>query len=386
VIAVADYRESARAWLRAHEPPGGADQGPDAFDRLRQWQRQLCDGGWLGIDWPTTFGGQGLSVVHQLAFDEELVRSGSPLPVGTIGLEVVGPTILAFGTQEQKERFLPPLLRGDEIWCQGFSEPDAGSDLASLRTRARWSGDGFVVNGQKVWTSWASEADMCALLVRSTPEEEVGRKHEGLTYLLVSMKSPGITVRPLRQMTGDEGFSEVYFDDVVVPPDALLGQAGKGWTYALHTLSSERSIYVIRCRVEYETVFGEYLRQIRGDGSVATLPPHLVEAVGETAVALSALHAQTEATAERVVEVSGPAPEDSLDKLLLAEVDQTMYASFHRLSGAGRVVGTGQAFGISRASLLHGYLYSRAGSIYGGTSQIQRNIVAQRLLGLPRSS
>ncbi|MFZ0664822.1 MAG: acyl-CoA dehydrogenase family protein [Acidimicrobiales bacterium] len=383
MIDLGTYRDEARKWLTEHQFPENDQYGD--FGTQRSWQRDLFEAGWLGINWPTSFGGQGLSVAHHLAFAEELVRSGAPQPVGTIGLEVVGPTILEFGTDEQKHHFLPKVLSGEQIWCQGFSEPDAGSDLASLRTRARHDGTNFIVTGQKVWTSWASEADMCALLVRTAAGVDAARKHDGLSYLLVDMTLPGITIRPLRQMTGDEGFSEVFFDDVVVPETELLGEPGKGWTYALHTLSSERSIYVIRCRIEYETAFAEFLRQVDEEGSGSKVAALAAEELGETAVALRALRAQTEATAERVVEVHGPSPEDSLDKLLLANVDQTMFSNFQRLLGAARSVQSGSTFGIPRGRLVHGYLYSRAGSIYGGTSQVQRNIVAQRLLGLPRT-
>ena len=237
------FRDEFRAWLVANVPAEweGSTNSEDRLDYLRylrDWQRKLYDGGWAGISWPQQYGGRGVSLMEQAIFQEELARANSPQLIGTIGLSLVGPTIIAMGTEEQKERYLVPILSGEEIWCQGFSEPNAGSDLASVGAKAIREGDDFVVNGQKIWTSFAQLADWCLLLVRT---DAAASKHKGITCLLVSMRSEGISVRPLRQMSGDSGFNEVFFSNVLVPVSQVLGQVNQGWTTAITALMNERA-------------------------------------------------------------------------------------------------------------------------------------------------
>ena len=257
--SVADFRRTARSWLAAADVPRLPPAYAGRAGLLRAWHRTLYRAGWVGIQWPREVGGLGLSVHHQLAFNEELARARAPQPAGAVGLEVVGPTILKYGTQAQRDRFIRPLLAGDEVWCQGFSEPDAGSDLASLRTSAVVDGDELVINGQKIWTSWATDADQCAVLVRT--DKNAAKPYLGISYVLVDMRSPGVTVKPIVMYNGDAEFNELFFDHVRVPLDHVLGELNGGWTLAMDTLGWERAGYSIRRRVENEVVFRDLLDQ-----------------------------------------------------------------------------------------------------------------------------
>src|SRR5438552_6442263 len=237
------FRDEVRAWLTTNTPPEwagdtNAEDRSDYISYLRDWQRKLYEGGWAGISWPQQYGGRGAALMEKAIFQEELARANTPQLIGTIGLSLVGPTIIAMGTGAQKSRYLAPILSGEEIWCQGFSEPNAGSDLASLGTKAIRDGDNFIVNGQKTWTSFAQLADLCLLLVRTDSEAP---KHKGITCLLVNMRSEGISVRPLRQMSGDSGFNEVFFSSVRVPVSQVLGEVNHGWTTAITALMNERA-------------------------------------------------------------------------------------------------------------------------------------------------
>jgi alkylation response protein AidB-like acyl-CoA dehydrogenase len=377
------FQARARAWLSDAELPEVPRDLDARFAVLRQWQKTLFEAGWGGIAWSKEAGGQGLTHLHQLVFVEELVRAGAPQPVGLIGLEVVGPSIDRYGTDRQRRELLPRLLSGDDIWCQGFSEPNAGSDLASLRTRAVADGDEFVVSGQKIWTSWAHLSQWCALLVRTDTSV---RKQAGISYLLVDMNSPGITTRPITQMTGDREFCEVFLDEVRVPRQNLLGGENEGWAIATHTLGSERAGATLRRRVECEVALGDAVEQIRrhraDPGSEAERRARA--AVGRSHVAMRVLDAQTRQTTARLVADTGPTPMDSVDKLLLTEVEQTVFAEIAGLLGPLATVPGARPHGLRSERWAHEHLYSRASSIYGGSSQIQRTIIAERLLGLPR--
>src|SRR6266849_399175 len=236
------FRDEVRAWLHANVPKDWdqhrtEDDMRERFAFLRAWQKRVYEAGWAGISWPKEYGGRGATLMEQVIFTEEMARAGAPPLANILGLMLIGPTVIAFGTDAQKRRFLANILSADEIWCQGFSEPNAGSDLANVRTDAKLDGDHYVINGQKVWTSYGWAADWCALLTRSDPEST---KHKGLTYILVDMKSPGVEVRPLRQMTGESEFCELFFREVRVPVENVLAQVGDGWNVALGTLMHER--------------------------------------------------------------------------------------------------------------------------------------------------
>ncbi|WP_055593587.1 acyl-CoA dehydrogenase family protein, partial [Streptomyces hirsutus] len=281
------------------------------------------------------------------------------------------------------QQLLPRLLSGEDIWCQGFSEPESGSDLASLRTRARIEGDEFVINGQKVWTSWAHKAQWCALLART---DAGAPKHRGISYILVDMSTPGVTARPLVQMTGDDEFCEVFLEDVRVPVRNLVGQLDEGWAIAQDTLSHERGSYTLRRRVEYEVAVEEAVRNLRGHvGATGTEPSdRVLEQLGRSYAAVRALEALTRRTIDRQLTGDIPSPYDSVDKLSLNEVEQLLYTSITDLLGPFRLAADRAPFGLDGPRWVKEHYYSRAASIYGGTSQIQKNIIGERLLGLPR--
>ncbi|GAA1828417.1 acyl-CoA dehydrogenase family protein [Pseudonocardia ailaonensis] len=377
-----EYRERARDWLRRATIPTVPLDLDGRFRVLRDWQRTLHEAGWVGITWSRDAGGQALSPWHQLAFSEELTRAGAPQPIGLIGLDVVGPSIDKFGTDQQRRTLLPRLLSGADIWCQGFSEPDAGSDLASLSTRAVPDGDDFVVDGQKVWTSWAPYAQWCALLVRTG---DTGSRHRGISYLLVDMSSPGISVRPLVQMTGDTEFGEVFFDSVRVPRANLVGEVDGGWPIAQDTLSTERGWYTLRRQIEFSVGVQDAAAELCGHYEQAGASPsaRVAAGLGRAAVAARALEAQTRRTIDRLVTSPGPNPMDSVDKLTVNELEQRIFASLVDLVGPGRTTTTAVR-GLDTSRWTKEHYYSRAASIYGGTSQIQRTIIAERMLGLPR--
>jgi alkylation response protein AidB-like acyl-CoA dehydrogenase len=375
---VEEFRRQARDWLFDAEiptlPPDYADRPP----LLRAWHRTLYQAGWIGIQWPRDLGGLGLTVGHQLAFNEELLRARAPHPAGAIGLEVVGPTILKYGTPEQQARFIQPLLAGDEIWCQGFSEPEAGSDLASLRTSADVEGNELVITGHKVWTSWATDADWCAVLARTDPA--ASRPHRGISYILVDMRSAGVTVKPIVMVNGDAEFNEVLFDQVRVPAANLLGDLNDGWALAMDTLGWERAGYSIRRRGDNEIVFRDLLDHMRQAMEGCEPDAHMSIAVGELYAQLKAFEALTTRTAQRLADGQVPSPLDSLDKLWLTRTEQALTSLAFDLLCASR---TAPASDEERERVKR-FLYGRAASVYGGSSQIQNTLVAERLLGLPR--
>ncbi|MER6146660.1 acyl-CoA dehydrogenase family protein [Streptomyces hirsutus] len=377
------YRRQVRAWLAQATVPEVPLDLEGRFAVLREWQKTLYEAGFVGIAWTREAGGQGLSPSHQLVFSEELARAGAPQPIGLIGVDVVGKSIETYGLDWQRQQLLPRLLSGEDIWCQGFSEPESGSDLASLRTRARIEGDEFVINGQKVWTSWAHKAQWCALLARTDADAP---KHRGISYILVDMSTPGVTARPLVQMTGDDEFCEVFLEDVRVPVRNLVGQLNEGWAIAQDTLSHERGSYTLRRRVEYEVAVEEAVRNLRGHVSATgTEPPdRVLEQLGRSYAAVRALEALTRRTIDRQLTGDIPSPYDSVDKLSLNEVEQLLYTSITDLLGPFRLAADRAPFGLDGPRWVKEHYYSRAASIYGGTSQIQKNIIGERLLGLPR--
>jgi alkylation response protein AidB-like acyl-CoA dehydrogenase len=378
--SVADFRRQARSWLADADiprlPPGYAGRP----QLLRAWHRTLYKAGWVGIQWPRDVGGLGLSVHHQLAFNEELAGARAPQPAGAIGLEIVGPTILKYGTQAQRDRFIPPLLAGDEVWCQGFSEPGAGSDLASLRTSAVIEGDELVITGQKIWTSWATDTDWCALLVRSDPA--AARPHRGISYVLVSMHAPGVSVKPIVMLNGDAEFNELFFDQVRVPLANVLGELNGGWALAMDTLGWERAGYSIRRRVENKIAFEELLDRTRVQLELADREPDAASAAafGSVYAQLKAFEALTKRSAQRLAEGAVPSPHDSVDKLWLTQTEQALTGLAFDLLGAERTAPDDD----DGRQHVKRFLYGRAASVYGGSSQIQRTLIAERLLGLPR--
>jgi alkylation response protein AidB-like acyl-CoA dehydrogenase len=367
------FRDELRAWFGEHHPGEEPDGDEDRrYAWRRDFQRQLAEGGWAAVHWPREYGGRGASLTESAIFFEELGRSGAPLPANVLGLLLAGPTIMTWGTAQQQERYLAPILTADEIWCQGFSEPDAGSDLASLKTRAVREGDEWVLTGQKVWTSGAQYSKWCMLVARSDPEAP---KHRGLTYFLMDMEQDGVQIRPLRQITGEPEFNELFLDGARVPNENVLGGTGNGWKVALTTLMNERAglgfFLQVRLRQLLDQVIGEAAREGRLDD------PVVADRLGE-------LHLRTEIvrlTAYRgltAIEKYGePGPEGSLTKWMWSDTNQRLTQLAAELLGPRALrAGDPWAYELLRA---------RGNSIEGGTTEVLKNIVAERVLGLPKS-
>jgi alkylation response protein AidB-like acyl-CoA dehydrogenase len=382
----ARFREEARRWLRANRPRAlpAAASAPERVAFARAWQRRLHEGGWAGIDWPAAYGGRGASKMESLIWFEEYARAWAPSLIQlSVGTSLVGPTLIEHGQEWQRERFLAPILRGDELWCQGFSEPNAGSDVAALRTRGELRGDEILVTGQKIWTSFARQADWCILVVRTDP---LAPKHRGLTFLLVDMKSPGITVRPLREMTGEAWFNEVFFDAVRVPRAHVVGEVDRGWDVVVGTLSVERSTSAQHARLEVEVErLIALAKRTPYRGRPASRDPRLRRVLAELAAGVRVLRMTSYRNAARLEQTGRPGPEGSILKLAWSELDQRVKDTALEILGFAGLVPGGDPLAVEDGYWAHELLWSRASTIYAGTSEIQRNIIAQRALGLPRS-
>jgi alkylation response protein AidB-like acyl-CoA dehydrogenase len=370
------FRGEVRAWLSENLPSslvgaGGPGSEHELVEERIAWERQLGAAGWIGIGWPVSDGGRGLPWEQQVIFHEEYARAGGPGRVGHIGEQLLGPTLLMFGSDEQKKRFLPGILDGTSLWCQGYSEPDAGSDLAGLRTRAALGEDGqWRVNGQKVWTSLAQFADWCFVLARTSADSS---RHHGLSCLLVPMRQDGVTVRPIVQLTGTSEFNEVFFTDAVAAD--LVGAPGDGWRVAMGTLGVERGVSTVGQQLGFAREFDEVLASARDNG-----------AVGDPAVAARLTDAWIELQVMRFYASASlgegsQGVEANIAKLLWAPWHQRLGELAVDVTGADATV-VGASYELSDAQRL--FLFSRADTIYGGSSEIQRNIVAERGLGLPR--
>jgi alkylation response protein AidB-like acyl-CoA dehydrogenase len=352
-------------------------------DAAREWSRRLFEAGYAGLTWPTEYGGAGAPYTHQAILLEEVARAEAPEHIGIIGLGMAGPTIISHGTEEQKARYLRPILSGEEVWCQGFSEPGAGSDLASLRTRAVRDGDDFVVNGQKVWSSFAHIADWCILVTRTDPDAP---KHEGLTYLLVDMHTDGVEVRPLRQVTGDPEFNEIFFSDVRVPASNIVGEADGGWKVAMTTLLHERGTLGFALTARLEVQLNKLLKLARGvsvNGRRAADDPLIRDGLAQQWIELQALRFTNYRSLTKLMTDGVPGPEGSIAKLHWSESNQRLTKLALRVLGPRAQLDGEEA-------MWGGYwqyqqLRSRGNTIEAGTSEILRNIVAERVLGLPRS-
>ena len=376
----AAFRAEVRSWiadnlpeeLRGHRGGAGRFEG----NGLRGWSRKLHEAGYAGLTWPAEYGGGGKPHTFQAIFLEELARAEAPPHVGVIGLGMAGPTIMAHGTEPQKSRHLEKILSAEEIWCQGFSEPGAGSDLAGLRTSARLDGDHFVVDGQKVWSSFAHVADWCLLLARSEPGSE---RHAGLTYLIVDMRSPGVEVRPLRQITGEAEFNEIFFTSVDVPAENVLGDVGGGWQVAMTTLLHERGTLGFALTAALEVNVRKLIELARERGADPVQRDGVArEWIESQALRLTALRSLTQ-----LVKTGIPGPEGSILKLHWSEANQRLTKLALDLLGADAPLADGNA--PYSGFWQHQQLRSRGNTIEAGTSEVLRNIVAERVLGLPRS-
>ena len=379
------FRERVRKFLKDNLPPGwgsgassGSLNGRGNLQFMREWTRKLYENGFLGMSWPREFGGQGATQVELAILNEEMARSRAPSPLNYMGLTMTGPTLIAHGTQEQKQRFIDKILTGEELWCQGFSEPGAGSDLAALRTRAELKGDEFIVNGQKVWTSGAHYADWCFLLVRTDP---TAPKHRGISYLLVDMKSPGITVKPLRQMTGEADFNEVFFEDVRVPRENLVGNLNDGWRVAVTTLSNERGTMAFALAARYEIIFNEVAELCRSRARTSAVAR---QQVAQFFIDLQALKYGLYRNFSKILHGETPGPEGSIAKLWWSELDQRMEDFAVQLLGPAAQLMDDPSHAVDAGRWSMGLLRARCLTIAAGTSEIHRNTIAERILKMPK--
>jgi alkylation response protein AidB-like acyl-CoA dehydrogenase len=380
------FRSELRTWLVANlphqipEPPTLADE----VAWLVEWQRQLAHGRWVGVHWPTAYGGRGASVVENYIFQEEMARSQAPEIINRIGVNLVGPTLIHHGTAAQKERYLAKLLTAEELWCQLFSEPDAGSDLTALRCKAARDGDVFVVNGQKVWTSYAQFARWGILLARTDPGAP---KAKGISFFIVDMHSAGITIRPLRQMTGSEEFNEVFLENVRVPAENLVGELNRGWEIAQTTLAHERGTSA-RQLVVHRILLDELIalaRRHRLHGAAAAADPLMRQRLAQVFVEVELLKLHNWRTLTQLLRSGKPGPESSLVKLFWSEMSQRLHDAAMEILGVHGTLMQGDARAVAHGRWPRSYLYYRAGTIFAGTSEIQRNIIAERVLGMPRA-
>jgi alkylation response protein AidB-like acyl-CoA dehydrogenase len=365
-----------RAFLVEHAPdPSELPHAlEERFELLRAWQAQCYAAGYVGRSWPAEFGGGGRPTSEQIVVDQELAAAGAPEFPSVVGLDVLGPALLAFGTDEQRRRYVRPILSADEIWSQGFSEPEAGSDLASLRTTAVETADGWVLDGQKTWISWGQFSRWCGVLARTDPDAP---KHQGISLLIVDTESPGVEMRPMEQITGHAEFCELFLDGVSVPRDRILGAPGDGWRIAMHVVAHERGTAALPRQVLLRT----WLDRLVGDVAAARADdePLLDDertrtTLGRALVEIEVLRHHAARTMSPFLSGGAVGPESSTVKLLMAQAEQTLGATALELLGDEGAGG----FWHER------YLYSRAASVYGGTLQIQRTIIADRMLGLPQ--
>ena len=369
-----------REGLLSAELPRALD---DRMSVLRRWQAACYAAGYVGRAWPAEFGGGGRPPVEQIIVDQELAAAGAPEFVNIVGLDVLGPSLLRFGNDDQRRRYIPAILSAEEIWCQGFSEPEAGSDLASLRTRAVEDGDNFVINGQKTWVSWGQYATWCGVLART--DDSVPR-HRGISMLIVDMTSPGVEVRPMTQITGHAEFSELFLDDVVVPRENLLGQLGDGWKIAMHTLGHERGTAALPRQVKLRTWLDRAVsvaaeREV--DGRPVLANPEAQTALARALIEIEVLRHHAYRTVGEFLNGGAVGPESSSVKLLMAEAEQRLAATVLEVLGPALLDGDPDHVH-ENDFWYETYLYSRAASVYGGTRQIQRDIIADRVLALPK--
>jgi alkylation response protein AidB-like acyl-CoA dehydrogenase len=388
------FRQELRAWLQKNRPAQSSAQddrtdfmhegSKDDWQRRLQWHRKMHSGGWVGLSWPKEYGGRGATLTQQLIYNEEMAAANTPQLVNGLGIMLVGPTIIHWGTEEQKKRYVPKILSGDEIGCQGYSEPGSGSDVASLQTRAIEEGDYFIVNGQKVWTSDAHHADWCILLVRTDPSAP---KHKGISYVLVDMHSPGVTVRPLVQITGDANFNEVFFEDVKVPKKNLIGEKNQGWQVAITTLMFERSaIGGGRDLLGQVRELADLARAVRSNGKTAWDDSSVRQKISGFAGEALALKYTGFRQLTRRLKGLPPGPEGSVLKLGTSELNLKMSKFAMELLGPYAQLEFKAPFAVDRGIWSYRMLASRALTIAGGTSEIQHNIIGERVLGLPKGS
>jgi alkylation response protein AidB-like acyl-CoA dehydrogenase len=383
---VETFRSEIRDWLRDHlrgefadlRGRGGPGREHEAFPERLAWEREMAAHGWTCVGWPKEYGGRGASLEQQIAFHEEYALADAPARVNHIGEQLLGPTLIAFGTEEQKRRFLPPIAAVEELWCQGYSEPDAGSDLAAVRTRARLGEDGrWVIDGQKIWTSLAHESQWCFVVARTDPGS---KRHAGLSYLLVPLDQPGVEIRPIVQLTGTSEFNEVFFTGAVAEGAHIVGDPGEGWRVAMATLGFERGVSTLGQQVGFRRELDAVIELAKANGAIRD--PLILDRITQSWIGLQAMRGTAERTL-RGIAAGASGPEASIAKIFWARWHRDLGELAMDVSGAAGTL-TGPDYDLDDRQRL--YLFSRADTIYAGSDEIQRNIIAERVLGLPKEA
>jgi len=376
------FRAEVRAWLAEHVPanPLPSFDTEEGFEAHRDWERTLAEGNWGMVTWPEAYGGRGCDLIEWLIFEEEYYRAGAPLRVNQNGIFLLGPTLMEYGTEEQKARFIPAMASGDEIWAQAWSEPNAGSDMAAIRCRATRDGDDYIINGQKIWSTRAVYADWGFGLFRTDPESE---RHHGLSKILVPLTAEGVTVRPIRQLNGLPGFAEIFFDDVRVPSFNVLGGEGEGWRIAMATAGFERGL-MLRSPARFQQA-AKRLVSLYRERAEELLDPSVEDAVLRCYMDAEAYALSTYQTASKLVAGGSIGPEASCNKIFWSELDLLIHETAMKLLGArGELEPSTAAQVAELGTWLDGFMFAQSGPIYAGTNEIQRNIIAERMLGMPR--
>jgi alkylation response protein AidB-like acyl-CoA dehydrogenase len=377
------FRFDARTWLAANVPsePLQSFDTEQGFAEHRAWEAKLNEGRWGMVTWPTELGGRGCDLIEWLIFEEEYYRSGAPARVNQNGIFLLGPTLMEYGSEEQKARFLPRMATGEEIWAQAWSEPGAGSDMAAIRSKAERVGDHYVINGQKTWSTRAVWADWAFGIFRTDPQSQ---RHHGLTFILLPLNTPGITVRPIPQLNGLPGFAEIFFDDVKVPVENALGGEGMGWHVAMSTAGFERGL-LLRSPARFQETAKRLVQLYLANREQADRDPAIGEAVMRAWLDAEAYTLGTYMTASQLVQGGKIGPESSTNKIFWSELDQRMHDTAMSILGLrGELLPQAPAAG-DVGHWLEGFLFAQAGPIYAGTNEIQRNIIAERMLGMPRA-
>jgi alkylation response protein AidB-like acyl-CoA dehydrogenase len=376
------FRDELRGWLEANDPGREPEGDEGGFEFRRDWQRKLYDAGWAGLSWPKEYGGRGASLIEQAIFNEEIVRAQAPQMANVLGLAMGGPTVIAHGTDEQKERYLQPILSAEEIWCQGFSEPDSGSDLASVKTtavrdtRSGTGGDDWVVTGQKVWTTLAHHSKWCMLVARTDRDVP---KHKGLTYFLMDMEQDAVQIRPLRQITGESEFNELFLEEARIPNENIVGGEGNGWNVAITTLMHERATLAFGLQVAVQIAMRELMKKAGSspvNGGMASEDPIIRQRLAQLYIEAEVLRLNAYRGLTAQMKYGVPGPEGSLGKWHWSEVNQSLTELAMDIAGPRAQLDDGE--------WTYRFLRARANSIEGGTTEILKNIVAERVLGLPR--
>ncbi|NIB39222.1 acyl-CoA dehydrogenase [Pseudomaricurvus alkylphenolicus] len=375
------FRQEVRQWLAEHVPaePLKSFDTAEGFEQHRQWEKTLAEGNWGMVTWPKEYGGRGCNLIEWLIFEEEYYRAKAPLRVNQNGIFLLGPTLMEYGTDEQKQRFITKMASGEEMWAQGWSEPGAGSDMAAIRSKAIRDGDEYVINGQKVWSTRAVFADWVFCIFRTDPESE---RHHGLSFIFVPLDAPGVTVRPIPQLDGLPGFAEIFFDDVRVPVQNRLGDEGQGWHIAMATAGFERGL-MLRSPARFQQT-AKRLVELYRDHQNDILDLSIEDAVVKSFLDAEAYALSTYQTASRLIKGGKIGAEASLNKIFWSELDQKMHETAMGILGARAELLPHSAAAGDVGNWLDGFLFAQSGPIYAGTNEIQRNIIAERLLGMPR--